>query len=147
MIDAALYSRSRARYFASGDPIVDFTVDAGTSSVTLSAATVATGESLTLSIVARNAAGQGLSGKAITSVTLSPSGSGTVTGSGATAGGGMATRFIEGGDVAAGNTVTVVCDGVTLDDVPVFEVTGAPSSGTIWADIWEDIWADIWATT
>lgn len=147
MIVAHLLSRSRARYFATRAPIVDFTVDAGTSSVTLSAATVVAGESLTLSIVARNAAGQGLRDKAITSVTLTPSGSGTVTGSGATGGGGIATRFIEGGDVGTGNTVTVVCDGVTLDDVPTFDVTAAPSSGTIWADIWEDIWADIWATS
>ena len=128
-----------------GEPITDFDVSASQSSVELSAATVVTTEVIALTITARNAAGQALSGKVITSVTLNPVGSGTVGGSGNTNGLGVANRTITGGDVAAGNTVTVVCDGVSITQVPTFEVTAAPS-GDIWADIWTDIWADIWAT-
>lgn len=140
LLNAAI-ARRKQRVLGGDDS--DTTPSASTSSAVLSAATVATGEDLTLTITARNAGGQSLSGKVVTSVTLDPVGSGTITGSGNTNGSGVATRTLTGGDIAAGNTVTVVVDGVTLDDVPVFEVTAA--TGTMWADIWQDIWGDIWA--
>lgn len=130
-----------------GSGPVDTVVSASQSLVQLSASTVVTGEVIGLTITARNAAGQALSGKVITSVTLDPVGAGTVGGSGNTNVFGQASRTITGGDVATGNTVTVVCDGVSLDMVPTFDVTSAPVGGTMWADIWQDIWADIWATT
>jgi hypothetical protein len=118
-----------------GSAITDFDVDADTSTVELSSSTVVTGETITLTIVARNAEGQALANKAITSVTLDPLGSGTVTGSGNTNAFGIATRTIEGGDVANGNTVTVVCDGVSLTQVPTFDVTAAPPpEGGLFAD-------------
>lgn len=144
----AMMARHRRKgLLLGGTTITDFDVDAGTSTVELSAATVVTGETLTITIVARNAAGQALSGKVITSVTLDPVDAGAVTGAGTTNAFGVAQRTITADVVATGNTVTVVCDGVSITQVPTFDVTAAPSGGTIWADIYEDIWADIWATT
>lgn len=144
---AALAHHRRKGALFGRTPITDFDVDAGTSTVELAPASVVTGEVVTVTIVARNAAGQALSGKVITSVTLDPVGSGTVGGSGNTNDFGTAYRSITTGDVGTGNTVTVVCDGVSLATVPTFDVTSAPVGGTMWADIWQDIWADIWATS
>lgn len=129
-----LLRRRRHGLLLSGEIITDTVVDAGTSEVFLSAATVVTGASLVLTVVARNAAGQNLANKAVTSVTLAPIGAGTVTGSGNTNAFGVATRAIEGGDVANGNTVTVVCDGVSITQVPTFDVTSAPSGTTLFVD-------------
>lgn len=116
---------AKRRKYAQGGGAVDTDVSASQSLVTLSASSGETGTTLTLTITARNAAGQGLSGKAITSVTIDPVGAASVSGSGNTNVTGVATRTLTLGDVGNGNTVTVVCDGVTLDTVPTFDVTAA----------------------
>ena len=133
LLEPIAYHRRRLLLLG-GTVITDTDVNAGTSSAELSASTVVTGETITLTIVARNAAGQALANKAITSVTLAPVGAGTVTGSGNTNAFGIATRTIEGGDVANGNTVTVVCDAVSITQVPTFDVTSAPSGTTLFVD-------------
>jgi hypothetical protein len=118
--------------YGTGDdsPITDFDVNAGTSTVGLSASSIEEGESLTVTIVARNAAGQALAGKAITSVTVDPSTGISVTGSGNTNGSGIATRTITATTAGASFTVTVVCDGVSITQEPTFAVTEpAPPTG------------------
>jgi len=136
----------RRKILLGAEEITDLVVDASTSVVDLSASSVVEGGSLTLTIYARNAAGQGLSGKTVTSVTVTPSTGITVSGSGTTGLGGLANRTITATTAGTGITVEVVVDGVTLLDVPTFDVTAAPTSGDIWDDIWADIWDDIWET-
>jgi hypothetical protein len=112
-----------------GSPITDFDVNAGTSTVGLSASSIEEGESLTVTIVARNAAGQSLADKVITSVTVDPSTGISVTGSGNTNGAGIATRTITASTAGAAFTVTVVCDAVSITQEPTFAVTEPPPPG------------------
>lgn len=92
------------------------------STVEIDPSSVATEGTILVTITARDASGNPLEGRSV-SLVLSPAESGDVSGSDATDGSGVATRTITAAQVGTGNTVTVTVDGVTLDDVPVFDVT------------------------